>query len=719
MNFKDNILKVFESGQKYFEFDEIAKALGLSRGFDRQALASALTEMVKADQIVFTKRNKYTLADNSGAIKCTIIGSPNGYCFARPVSGGLDIFISERDLDGASHGDSVLVKILGKQKGRNFKGKTPQAARGKTIGRVIRILARGFTTIIGTYSPTSGGGIVVPDDIRFADSMFIPANKASGATGNVKVVVKITEYPSRTRMAQGEVVEVLGDARSFKVSTLSVIRSFGLIDEFPDNVVKEADKLNAPITESQIKGRKDFRNELTITIDGEDARDFDDAISLQMKGDSFVLSVHIADVGEYVKLGGVIDKEAFRRGTSVYFPDYVIPMLPKSLSNGICSLNPNEDRLTLSVVMEFDTDGNIKDYHFYEGVIRSSYRMTYTNVTKIFDGDSELCHKYKEIVPMLKQMSKLAILLLERRNRAGQLDFDLPEAQIDIDEEGRITSITQKPRNLSDRLIEQFMVITNEVVARHFDNLKLPFVFRVHEEPTPERVKSFREFVSSFGLRLHGGTDGSNPKDFQNLLNEIKDTSYSQPISKVMLRSMQKARYDSENLGHFGLALRDYCHFTSPIRRYPDLTIHRIIKLYLRNKLTMDKLNLLGEFVKEAAEQSSLTERNAELAEREVDDLKKAEFMRDKIGETFEGNISGVTDAGVFVQLDNTIEGFIYKENLPEDHYIFDQTRYMLIGRRNRFALGERLKVRVAAADINTRHIDFELDNIPDDSRKV
>ena len=712
MNFKDSILKVFESNQKYFEFDEIAKALGLSRGFDRQALASALNEMVRADQIVFTKRNKYMLADNSGAIKCTIIGSPNGYSFARPVNGGLDIFISEHDLEGASHGDSVLVKILGKQKGHNFRGKTPAAARGKTIGKVIRILSRGYTTIVGTFAPTSGGGLVVPDDTRFADSMFIPANKLNGASGTVKVVVKIIEYPTRTRMAQGEIIEVLGDARSFKVTTLSVIRSFGLIDEFPENVLKEAEKLNVPVSETQMKGRKDFRNELTITIDGEDARDFDDAISLKMNGEDYVLSVHIADVGEYVKLGGLIDKEAFRRGTSVYFPDYVIPMLPKSLSNGICSLNPNEDRLTLSVVMVFDKDGNIKDYNFYEGIIRSSYRMTYTSVTKIFDGDTELCHKYKEILPMLNQMSKLAILLLDRRNRAGQLDFDLPEAQIDVDEEGRITSITKKPRNLSDRLIEQFMVVANEVVARHFDDLNLPFVFRVHEEPTPERVKAFKDFVSSLGLKLNGGVDGSDPKDFQNLKKKKKNTPYSESVSKVMLRSMQKARYDSENLGHFGLALRDYCHFTSPIRRYPDLTIHRIIKLYLKNKLTMDKIKFLQEFVQESAEQSSITERNAEVAEREVDDLKKAEYMLDKIGESFEGIISGVTEAGIFVELDNTIEGFVYRESLPEDHYIFDQSKYVLIGRRNRFSLGEYVKVRVASSDINTRKIEFELDYI-------
>ena len=427
-----------------------------------------------------------------------------------------------------------------------------------------------------------------------------------------------------------------------------------------------------------------------------------------MDKEEYVLSVHIADVANYVKEGSQLDKEAFRRGTSVYFPDYVLPMLPKVLSNGICSLNPNEDRLAMSVVMKFDKFGNIKDYGMYEGVIRSNYRMTYTEVTKIFDGDQETKNKYIDVVPMLEKMAELAKILLKRRDDAGQLDFDLPEAQINVDSYGKITEIIKKPRNLSDRLIEQFMVITNEVIARHCSKINLPFVYRVHEDPTPERVSSFKAFIASFGLKLLAGNEGYKPMVFQKLLNQIKDTEFSKPISKIMLRSMQKARYAPENLGHFGLALKDYCHFTSPIRRYPDLVIHRIIKYMLRGELTANKLKVLEEFVVEASEQASITERNADEAERAVDDLKKAEYMLDKIGEVYEGNISGVTDGGVFVELDNTIEGYIYKENLPEDRYIFDETRYMLVGKRNRYMLGDRIAVRVANVDVNTRHIDFE-----------
>lgn len=710
MNFRDNVLNVFnQSKQKFLTFDEIAKRLGLSRGFDRQALASLLNELVRKDELVFTKRNKYTLPENSGAIKATILANPNGYAFARPFSDGADIFIAERNLNGAAHGDTVLVKVEDKKRGQNYKGKGAQNARGKAEGSVIRILERGYKTIVGTFSPTSGGAVVVPDDARFADSIFIPANKVNGANGLKKVVVKINEYPSRTRMSQGEIIEVLGDPNSFKVTTLSMIRSFGLIEEFPVDVVKEADKLNVPVSEEMTKGRKDFRGEPTITIDGEDARDFDDAISLDMKGEDYILKVHIADVSNYVTENSALDKEAFRRGTSVYFPDYVLPMLPKTLSNGICSLNPNEDRLTMSVVMQFDKEGNLKDYHIYEGVIRSLYRMTYTKVTKIFDGDKDLRDQYAPIVPMLEKMATLAKLLLKRRDNAGQLDFDLPEAQINVDDDGKITEIIKKPRNLSDRLIEQFMVVTNEVVARHARHTNLPFVYRVHEDPTPERVKAFRAFIASFGLKLNAGGEGSDPKDFQKLLNEIKDTPQSEPISKIMLRTMQKARYDSQDLGHFGLALRDYCHFTSPIRRYPDLVIHRILKLMLRGELTSNKLKVLESFVQEASEQSSLTERLADDAERAVDDLKKAEYMSERIGEIYEGKVSGVIESGIFVELDNTIEGFIYVENLPDDHYIFDQTRYMMVGKKNRFSLGERVTIKVDSVDVTTRHIDFVL----------
>ena len=717
MGFKEKILElVSNTRQKLISFDEIAKGLGLLSKFDKQALASALNELVKEDKLVFSKRNKYMLPDNAGAIKATILSNPNGYAFARPVGDGDDIFIAERDLNGATHGDTVLIKMQGK-KNRFGKGKGKRAQGSRNQGEVISVLARGYKTIVGYYKSTAGGGIVVPDDQRFADSIFVPASKLNGAQSNNKVVLTITEYPSRTRMAQGEITEVLGDANDFKVSTLSVIRSFGLIEEFPQEALNEAEAVNVPVSEEDLKNRKDFRNDLTITIDGEDARDFDDAISLYKKKDNFVLSVHIADVTNYVKEGRAIDKEAFRRGTSVYFPDYVLPMLPKVLSNGICSLNPNEDRLSMSVIMEFDKNGNVQDYQICEGVIRSNYRMTYTEVTKIFDGDVELKSKYSDVVPMLEDMAVLAKLLLKRRDTAGQLDFDLPETQINVDEEGKITEIYRKPRNLSDRLIEQFMVITNEVVARHCSQLNLPFVYRVHEDPTPERVKAFKMFISSFGLVLNGaGGEGYEPKDFQKLLLEIKDTPYSQPISKIMLRSMQKARYYPENLGHFGLALKDYCHFTSPIRRYPDLTIHRIIKYMLHNELNPNKLSVLENFVIESSEQSSITERNADEAERAVDDLKKAEYMKDKIGEIFEGNISSVTDSGIFVELDNTIEGFIYKEYLPDDRYIFDQARYMLVGKRNKFMLGDRLTIRVSNVDMNTRHIDFE---IADNAKKM
>lgn len=710
MSFRENVLNVFESSkQKFLEFDEIAKRLGLSRGFDRQALASVLNELVRADELVFTKRNKYTLPENSGAVKATILANPNGYAFARPVSGEADIFISERNLNGSAHGDTVLVKVEQKKRGQTFKGKGARNARGKDEGVVIRILERGFKTIVGTLSPTSGGAIVVPDDQRFADSVFVPANKLQGASGISKVVLKITEYPSRTRMSQGEVVEILGDPKNFKVTTLSMIRSFGLIEDFPKEVEEEAEKLNVPVSEEKIKGRKDFRNELTITIDGEDARDFDDAISLSMKGENYVLKVHIADVSNYVTENSALDKEAFRRGTSVYFPDYVLPMLPKSLSNGICSLNPEEDRLTMSVIMQFDKTGRIVDYNICEGVIRSDFRMTYTKVTNIFRGDKQLRQEYAKIVPMLEKMAELAKILLKRRDDAGQLDFDLPEAQINVDDEGKITEILKKPRDLSDRLIEQFMVVTNEVVARHARQMELPFVYRVHEEPTFERVKAFKAFVSSFGLKLETGNQGSKPKDFQKLLLEIKGTPQSEPISKIMLRSMQKARYDSQALGHFGLALKDYCHFTSPIRRYPDLVIHRILKHMLHGELSQNKLKVLESFVSEASEQSSITERVADEAERAVDDLKKAEYMSERIGEVFEGKISSVLESGIFVELENTIEGFVYVENLPDDHYIFDQTRYMLVGKRNRFSLGEKVTIKVDSVDMNTRHIDFVL----------
>lgn len=697
MNFSDRVYLVIKNSKKKVITEELLqKTMKLNNGFDMQALRGALNDLIKQDKLVRTARGKYMLAQYSSFLRAKMMITKAGYGFARPENGDEDIFISQRNLNGAVHGDIVLVSKNPKSKARD----------SRTEGYVEKIIERGYSQLVGILTNKSGANLVVPDDQRFADCIFISPADLMGAPTNSKVVVKILEYPTRTKMAVGKVVEVLGDAQSVRVATLSIIRSFNLIEEFPKDVIAEAEAVAQPITDQEKVGRKDYTNDLVITIDGEDARDFDDAISLTKKSGKYYLQVHIADVSHYVKEGGKIDKEAFKRGTSVYFPDYVLPMLPKCLSNGMCSLNPNEDRLTMSVEIIFDENAKILNYNIGKGVIHSKYRMTYTNVTKILNQDKEACEKYADIVPMLKDMAELSQKLIERRDAAGELDFDIAETQVVVDDDYNTIDIIKKPREASHRLIEQFMVVTNEVVARHFDNLKLPFVYRVHEDPTPEKIMSFKGFASSLGLVMNGG---NAPRDFQKLLKESKDKPYSSALSKIMLRSMQKARYAPENLGHFGLALKDYCHFTSPIRRYPDLTIHRIIGYYLDGTLTDRKLKELQERVEISALQSSTTERNAEQAERAVDDQKKAEFMQDKIGNIYRAVVSGVSDSGVYVELDNTVEGLIYTEHLPADRYVFDPKKFSLIGKRHSYRIGDSLIVKLDSVDVVTRHIDFVL----------
>lgn len=703
MNFVDKVFEmIVDSKHKYITIDQIYKIMGVRNNFDKQAVAAAVNELCKSGKLVKSAREKYTLSENTAIKKATIIGTTKGYAFAKVENETSDdFFIPERMLNGAVHGDTVLIKPL---KTKKVKGNHKPQYSSSNEAEVIKIVSRGVTTLVGLLQENSGINVVIPDDKRITESIFIPIDKVHGATNNTKVVVKILEYPSRSRMAQGEIEEVIGDASNIKVSTLSIIRSFNLREEFSAIVENEAKKVAVPITDQDREGRTDFRNTLTITIDGEDARDFDDAINVERKGDNYRLYVHIADVSHYVKENGEIDKEAFHRGTSVYFPDMVLPMLPVELSNGMCSLNPNEERLTLSVVMDIDKQGNILNHKITKGIIKSDFRMTYTAVTKIFDGDKKLREKYKKIVPMLDNAAELAKILLKRRDDAGQLDFDLPETAVIVNDKYETVDIIKKPRNLSDRMIEQFMVVTNEVVAAHFSNLGVPFVYRVHEIPTMERIKAFKQFAASFSIKMSGG---QKPKDFQKVLLESEDKEYSEAISKVMLRSMQKARYAPENLGHFGLALNDYCHFTSPIRRYPDLTIHRIIKKCIDDKLPSNKL-ALEAYVLEVSEQSSLTERVADEAERTVDDQKKAEFMAGKIGQVFEGKISGVTQGGVYVELDNTIEGFIYKEKLPRDNYVFDPVKFAMYGKNNQYRIGQRISVKLVMVDVITRHIDFE-----------
>ena len=711
MNFVDTVLeKIKQSKQKYLSFDQIMKLCGLGVGFDKRALDMAINELVKKDKLVRTARNKFTLSSNASMLRGKVVGSNRGYVFVKPDDNEADdIFVGEKDLHGAIHGDTVLVKINTPKNAKNqrFINKTEQK-HGKS-GEIVKILERGLTQIVGIYEYRAGGHIVVPDDTRFTDCVFIAPDKTLAAPVNSKVVVKITDYPSSTNLARGEIIEVLGDATDPKIATLSIARSFGLNDSFPSDVIDDAQKVKTIITAADLKGREDFRNQLVITIDGADAKDFDDAISLKLVGDFFELSVHIADVSNYVKEGSAIDQEAFRRGTSVYFPDLVIPMLPEVLSNNICSLRPNEDRLTLSVVMKIDAAGKVIDYRITKGVIKSAFRMTYDQVTAIFNGDKIEREKCKNVVPMLENMRDLAKILLKRRNKEGNLDFDLPEVQIDVDENGKTINIRRKPRNDSDKLIEQFMVLTNQVVARHFDKLKLPFVYRVHESPTPEKLAAFIEYANGLGLKFSADSENVTPKEFQKLLIETENEPYHEVLSKVMLRSMQKAIYYEKDLGHFGLALRNYCHFTSPIRRYPDLIIHRIISYYLAGLLSEQKIEFLNTKVSEASEQSSLTERNADDAERTVDDQKKAEFMANKVGETFDAKVSGVSESGLFVELDNTVEGLIYREYLPVDSYIYDEKRLRLIGKNHCYSIGDKLKVKLIGVDVITRHIDFSL----------
>lgn len=701
---KDLILQVIKTApEKALTVDEILRKCNFLTGFEGKKLRGLLQEMVHDGSVVMTARGKFGLGENLGEMKGKIVGNTKGFAFFEPDGSVEDYFIAERNLNGACHGDRVVCKAI-VQKGR--KRNARNNFRGRKEAEVVRIEKRGFEKIVGTYVLSSMGNIVVPDDKRFAEEIFLDEVDGTIAR-NTKVVVEILEYPTRIRMCKGKICEVLGDAGDLKVSTLSVVRSFNLIETFHEEVEKEAKKVATEITEKDLKGRKDFRKDLTITIDGEDARDFDDAISVCKKGDLWCLGVHIADVSHYVKQGSAIDNEAFKRGTSVYFPDMVLPMLPVELSNNMCSLNENVDRLTLSVVMDIDNLGQVKNFEICNGVIRSNNRMTYTKVQKMLDGDAETRKTYAHLVPMIEDMSTLAQILIKKREGLGSIDFDLPETQFELNDKYEVLSVGEKPRTLADRIIEQFMVLTNEVVAEFSVKHKLPFVYRVHESPLPEKLKAFNKFIATFGINAMLPSADVKPIEVQSFLKKIDGEPYESVVNKVMLRTMQKAVYYEQCNGHFGLASQYYCHFTSPIRRYPDLIIHRILKAYLAGELEGAKRTAFEKFVPVASEQSSTTEQIADTAERAVDDLKKAEYMSKHIGEEFVGICNGVSEFGVFVVLDNTCEGFIPKESLPKDNYVYEPERYRLIGKRNCFQLGNKITVKMESADLVLRRCNF------------
>jgi ribonuclease R len=577
-------------------------------------------------------------------------------------------------------------------------------------GEIIRIIKHSNSTIVGTYDESRYFGFVVPDDRRIPGDVFIARDEANGAKPGQKVIAEITRWPDNRRNAEGKIVEILGDSAEPGTDILSIIRSFNLNPEFPEAVVMEAESISSTVTESMSKGRRDLRGLKMCTIDGEDAKDLDDAVSLEKLPDGkYRLGVHIADVSYYVKEGSELDKEALKRGTSVYLVDRVIPMLPKKLSNGICSLNPQVDRLAFSVMMDIDGSGRVSNHEIFESVININERMTYTNVYKILvEKDAELMERYRDMLPEFTMMEELAVILKHKRKHRGAIDFDFDEAKIILDDEGKPVDVKKYVITIANSIIEEFMLVCNETVAEHFFWAESPFVYRVHEDPDSEKIQGFAEFTANLGYHLKG-INKIHPRALQEILEKVKGTNEETIVSKVMLRSLAKAKYSEENLGHFGLAAKYYCHFTSPIRRYPDLIIHRLMKEYLKGKVSETRDEYLKASMPEIAKQCSERERAAEEAERETEDLKKVEYMKSKEGEIFEGVISNVTSFGMFIELENTIEGLVKVSSMDDDYYIFDEKHYSLIGERTRkiYRIGEKVVIKVARADIASRQLDF------------
>ncbi|WP_026652807.1 ribonuclease R [Butyrivibrio proteoclasticus] len=642
--------------------------------------------------------------DKSKLIVGTFIANARGFGFVEVEDLEDDIFIPEEYVHGAFHSDTVEVELL------------PVSTGKRQEGRIRNILVRGLEEVVGTYQAEKNFGFVVPDNGKITSDIFIPIEHHGNAVTGDKVVVKITDYGDalKRRKPEGKVKEVIGNINDPGVDILSIVKGYDIPYEFPEKVINQANRCPEAILEADFYGREDLRDVQMVTIDGEDAKDLDDAVSLSIdeKG-LFHLGVHIADVTNYVQESSALDREALKRGTSVYLVDRVIPMLPHRLSNGICSLNHGEDRLALSCLMTIDKDGNIVDHDIKETVINVNERMSYTSVAKILaDKDPEETAKYKELVPMFEDMARLSKILREKREKKGAIDFDFAETKIILDKEGNPIDIVPHERNVATKLIEDFMLAANQTVAEHFYFMQSPFVYRIHEQPDPEKISTLSAFVSNFGHHIKTRKDeGVKPKELQKLLKGIEGTKEEAVISRMALRSMMQAKYSTECTGHFGLAFDYYCHFTSPIRRYPDLQIHRIIKDHLRGRMNAQKASHYEEILDEVAKHSSETERRAEEAERETDKLKKAQYMENHIGESFEGIVSGVTAWGLFVELENSCEGMVRAAYMLDDFYVYDENAMKLVGERTHkeYTIGQKVMVRVTGADRITKSIDFRI----------
>ncbi|MDE5416221.1 ribonuclease R [Alkalihalobacterium chitinilyticum] len=701
-----------EEAYKPLTVTELEEAFGLTDSSEFKEFVKILNEMEEQGLIVRTRSNRFGVPERMNLIKGKVQGNAKGFAFIIPeVQGETDVYVSQSDLGGAMNGDIVLVRLH------------PKSTGTRPEGSVIRIIERGLQQIVGTYMDHEQYGMVVADDKRIPNDIFIPKTASKGAAEGHKVVVKLTRYPEGRNSAEGEVTEILGHKNDPGIDILSIIHKHGLPQEFPQDVLDQAENVPDEIDPEEIKNRRDLRDKTIVTIDGADAKDLDDAVNVErLENGNYSLGVHIADVSYYVKEGSPIDIEAEERGTSVYLVDRVIPMIPHRLSNGICSLNPKVDRLTLSCEMEITPDGQVVGHDIFQSVIRTTERMTYTEVRKILeDEDEEVLQRFEPLIPFFKQMGELADILRKKRFERGAIDFDFKEAKVLVDEEGKPTDVVIRERSVAERLIEEFMLAANETIAEHFHWLKVPFIYRIHDDPKEEKLNKFLEFITNFGYVVRGTANSIHPRALQQLLEAVRGEPEETVISTVMLRSMQQAKYDPESLGHFGLSTEFYTHFTSPIRRYPDLIVHRLIRTYLIEKKTDEKTQSHWKHrLDEIAKHSSEMERRAVDAERETDEVKKAQFMEDKIGETFTGIISGVTNFGIFVELENTIEGLVHVSYLTDDYYSYDERSYAMIGERtgNVFRIGDELEVRCINVNVDESSIDFEIVGMKEPAKK-
>ncbi|BFT68834.1 hypothetical protein PAENIP36_02760 [Paenibacillus sp. P36] len=704
---QDIISLMRDEAYKPMSYKELEKHFRIAGAEEFKDFIKLLNRLEESGHVVRGGNDRYGVPERMNLVRGRLQAHAKGFAFLIPEDREHpDVYINAHDLNTAMNGDIVFVKVTSRSQGG-----------GRLEGEVVRVITRANTQIVGVFQGQDTYAFVIADDKRMTRDIFIPQHAFNGAVTGQKVVVKIVNYPEGRSAAEGEVIEILGHKDDPGVDILAIVRKFQLPEAFKEEVLEEADAAPDSITEDEIvsQGRRDLRSKRIVTIDGEDAKDLDDAVNVELlENGHYKLGVHIADVSYYVREGTALDIEAYNRGCSVYLTDRVIPMLPHRLSNGICSLNPKVDRLTMSCEMEFDENLKVVNHEIFTSVIKTSERMTYTNVRKLLTGEAEpeLVERYAYLMEDFKRMEELAARLRGRRMKRGAIDFDFEESKILVDADGKPTDIVKRERSVAEMMIEEFMLAANETVAEHFSWMKVPFLYRVHEDPDAEKLMNFMEFVTNFGYSVKGKGNSVHPRALQSLLEDIKGTPEETVLSKIMLRSMKQARYDAQSLGHFGLAAEFYSHFTSPIRRYPDLIIHRVIREVLESGTLSDtRHEYLASRMSDIAQQSSERERVAVDAERETEALKKAQYMLDKVGEEFEGIISSVTGFGMFVELDNTVEGLIRLSDLTDDYYNFHERQFALVGERTSkiYRIGDEIKVRVARVNMEEHTIDFEL----------